>query len=796
MRPVGLLVRKGRNALFLPEPFASTSLIFAEEPSLIDREIASSSGRQSRMLISFPFLPASNDNSTDPYELAALSEVVNIDDYESVYGVYPVSAGRRWHGGIHLTPKLRDEPVRAIADGTVVAYRSTSELREGFDSSFILLKHETETGGDRPLTFYSLYMHLKSHKALKVRPMQLRTVVPFMQTATSDVRADGETKVYRKDILGYPGEMYGHRMIHFEIFMTDVDFQAYFNKTQLGKQSVEVDGTDELWGDVYFVIPAASFREKPNGQSSVTGRSEGTTFVRISYDKVVKYTTVWVSREPGNALTLITPADGIPETEYEYSLFKTACDRYPACPSAGYELLRFGRVLGPDKGKLPVEQNVNWQLIPFAEGKSGYIDLNSPSIRTLSDADFPYFKGWMKVSEESGVLSNDGLCDVEAILDIVCESDVPEPRVGVDRQERLALYLSQADTARRKLRGMICEASTEWDKTTNVLRFGGLTKQGERFEGKPEELQKFLEFVEQFQFWDKTGLPTKIWHFHPLAFIGHFRKCKWLSRSELIQLVPVSAARPHKGGWVSEKVVVDRTAIEQHRPDLNRALRKFGILSPERMAAFFGNAMQETQWFGKLYEINSTAWYYPWDGRGFMQLTGPGNYIKYWRWRGRDVPIKIEQPLVAAYGKKDHAGLQDSRNPGLTEVMIQWRQDLAGARASTRYDAADSAASYWAWSGAARFADCPSKYEYATLTIDGQRVAYHKSSSFGQVAATVNFGSPVSNLANINKVNGIVARYQANACALVGLADTQQFPTSDGTPASLPEGHERRKGAL
>ena len=73
------------------------------------------------MLISFPFLPASNDNSTDPYELAALSEVVNIDDYESVHGVYPVSAGRRWHGGIHLTPKLRDEPVRAIADGTVAA---------------------------------------------------------------------------------------------------------------------------------------------------------------------------------------------------------------------------------------------------------------------------------------------------------------------------------------------------------------------------------------------------------------------------------------------------------------------------------------------------------------------------------------------------------------------------------------------------------------------------------------------------------------------------------------------------
>ncbi|WP_238392766.1 hypothetical protein [Buttiauxella sp. 3AFRM03] len=35
----------------------------------------------------------------------------------------------------------------------------------------------------------------------------------------------------------------------------------------------------------------------------------------------------------------------------------------------------------------------------------------------------------------------------------------------------------------------------------------------------------------------------RLWHFHPQTFITHFRKCCWLSKSELKQLIPRNALR-------------------------------------------------------------------------------------------------------------------------------------------------------------------------------------------------------------------------------------------------------------
>jgi hypothetical protein len=71
---------------------------------------------------------------------------------------------------------------------------------------------------------------------------------------------------------------------------------------------------------------------------------------------------------------------------------------------------------------------------------------------------------------------------------------------------------------------------------------------------------------------------------------------------------------------------------------------------------------------------------------------------------------------------------------------------------------------------------------------------YYRCESFGQGAATLNFGSPQKDARNIAKVNGIVARYQAYANALVVLMDdTVIFPYTEGFTATAPEGFERRK---
>ncbi|WP_206335695.1 hypothetical protein, partial [Pseudomonas viridiflava] len=93
------------------------------------------------------------------------------------------------------------------------------------------------------------------------------------------------------------------------------------------------------------------------------------------------------------------------------------------------------------------------------------------------------------------------------------------------------------------------------------------------------------------------------------------------------------------GTYLWEAVQTDLTAptsvAVSQRIGLNRMTRKYGINSPLRLASFYGNAIQETQWLGLLSEgSGSTLWYAPWYGRGFLQLTNPENFTNYWRFRG------------------------------------------------------------------------------------------------------------------------------------------------------------------
>jgi hypothetical protein len=190
-----------------------------------------------------------------------------------------------------------------------------------------------------------------------------------------------------------------------------------------------------------------------------------------------------------------------------------------------------------------------------------------------------------------------------------------------------------------------------------------------------------------------------------------------------------------------------------------------------------------------------SAWYHPWDGRGFLQLTGPDNYIKYWRFLGRTVPESFERELRTAASKahaeKKNGELKDATHLGLTSQMIQWRNDVE----REPYDAAQSACAHWARTGAARFADQRPIWQRRTQYANNDKTTnvYYCSDSFGQVAATVNFGSPVTDARSIAKVNGIVARYQAYTHASATLADWLGFPNVSGEPQDMPDGYERRK---
>ena len=162
------------------------------------------------MLISYPVLPQRRDSETEDayFERLLNTHVLNGE------GRYPVSTVNttegpihRWHGGVHM--QGQGEPIRAIADGTVVAFRFAKEAEnyEGlgkYDTSFVLIRHETQTGENTTVAFYSLYMHLANRGDLlpdryQQLPAWLRSPVC---TPGSNVKKPDNLKVWRKDVLG------------------------------------------------------------------------------------------------------------------------------------------------------------------------------------------------------------------------------------------------------------------------------------------------------------------------------------------------------------------------------------------------------------------------------------------------------------------------------------------------------------------------------------------------------------------------------------------------------------------
>jgi hypothetical protein len=171
-------------------------------------------------------------------------------------------------------------------------------------------------------------------------------------------------------------------------------------------------------------------------------------------------------------------------------------------------------------------------------------------------------------------------------------------------------------------------------------------------------------------------------------------------------------------------------AVDNLGAELNKAMRKFGISTRLRQAAFVGNAMQETQWFHLLAEQSPEQQrYYPWSGRGFLQLTWPDNYVKYWRFAGRQVDQELAVTLHAAATTSNQA----RNNAALVAVeafvpteMKDWRR-FVGLRA---FDVADSAGAYWAWSGASLPADQIPVLRRESKQVGSTAKFYYSSESF------------------------------------------------------------------
>ena len=819
------------------------------------------------MIISPPFLPQvtppqpvhpSNPEESPPAHPAVAPEDLLMDAVDGMaqhHGTYPISWDRGWHTGVHLVPGDQHMPVRAIADGTVVAYRVCEKPlpdmsdKLNCNGGFVLLRHEKETGQGRTLRFYSLYMHLLDLEGMNAAGLppvcsNKPYAMPLWAQCPTGVAVSGNgEKVHRKDIIGYLGKCSDMWELHFEIFMTQEDFDAYFGPTQLGAAKVTTPTGSDCWGHSYYVIPAGQHFHalptqfgaesqrledkvtlqniKPKGtRGSIgferlkDGTNAATLYVEVFFCLGSKYTNVWCETPQG--LKLLTPQP-VCEQGYEYVMYERARDLYGLCPSDGYELLRFGRILGnetlpasPASAKPDLvcsaeqDHRQTWFRVMFAPSQEGYIDINAKAIQKVSDADFPSFMSWQKIHDDGHapgkpapgpkgaaprkLSDSDGRWSPHALMELLQKivskgnlDSLNEWVKGTSKEEvgQKTATMRQVvsdPVVRELLKGFICEAASEWDAANLEQRYGWLKNAGQRFENDQTGYDKFLKFARRFQFWDKTGLPAgaKLWYFHPLAFIRHFRKCSWLAKEEMQQLLPTQYMDGH-GNWClirQNQLGARDPFISKFRADLNKSLCKYGINTPARMAAFFAQSIVETQWFTTTKEGGGEhAAYAPWYGRGFLQLTNSGgdkniessNYYNYFRWRARF---------------PEHAGQSQ---------IVQWREDLQ----DISDDATQSAGFYWIMpqfsAKSEHYAERTSFYADTPAPnvrlVQGKHV-YYSNESARRVAAYVNIPGAIYQQ---HTVNNLPERYSCYANALVVLTDTPVFEDVRGRDDEVPD---------
>ncbi|ROR07579.1 M23 family metallopeptidase [Erwinia sp. JUb26] len=593
------------------------------------------------MIISPPFLRDKEATQSDSDWVAAMMPV------NSRRG-YPLNASESWHGGIHISHTdagTLPEKVRAIADGTVVSFRQPSPPWKrdkfplkyapvrGTDDGYVLLKHETEIGSGEngKVVFYSLYMHLK-----------------FLE---AEIKADA--RIYRKEPLGSSGMCDGQNEFHFQVFCDDDNVRKLTGR-KIEVLDISKDGrTDAVYGDIHFYLPAGTaFYDKApeNNSTSTTGISERYTSneplyvsMTLAQGNCTMVTRQKNTQTDGKYNLLGEPLVNADGEDYEYNLYKTAMRNYKESPSAGFELLRFGRIINTEHETLVPADAALWMTASYPGG-TGVVNLAAADIKKFSDADFPHWTGWRLVDDDNDTHSQ-------------CNSAI------IRKLQEAGSYESQSNR-------LICRLPFEWEKSTIDARYKwlmtglpweqctaentaiwqvpGTQETRDRVLMSEEDYGRFKQHAEALCFDPGTLGSGRLWHLDPREFIEHFRKCIWLDKSDLSRIYSKT----------SEAI------REKYRISLNAVLAKYGMNTPGRVAHFLGQGAIESQSLNLMVEGTVSFSHHP-EHPSFADETNGyysdstdlyGYFHNYER-RGNDL------------GNVAKSELRDSRNNSLVVVI-------------------------------------------------------------------------------------------------------------------------------
>ncbi|RKR37594.1 M23 family metallopeptidase [Paraburkholderia sp. BL17N1] len=473
------------------------------------------------MIISPPFLSAARPQQNDAMPTADAGNTVvpdgdvcgaNMLECAPGNGAYPVSFNLGWHGGAHLKAPLDGNQVtsvRAIADGTIVYVRQTDTTHKPTlqyrnvrtDDGCVVIRHDTEIGeGDNAkVTYYSVYMHL--------------------QAALSSLSVG--KKVYRKDILGTPGQIYGQfPQIHFEIVCNEANLRKFIGRAP-GPLGSTPARTDAVYGDNWFFIPRGAklfanephpFRDDDSAPPVATLHPQpslvptGTScelVVRMHYEKDCTLTTYRQNADLSWSVCGAMPA----EREAEYNLYQRANALHGrftddslsaiapgmavASPSAIFEMIRFGRCIND---QLPAGARFNhWRKVKTPDG-DGWINLSKPGVRVYSDADFPEWAGWSFINDDP---TPDSLCDsptVKRWLDVNHSGHVSHAD---------AVGALGVDAVHQRLAHAVCKFPSEWSRDGLEARYNWLRSPHEALTSPLSDaaFSKLVDHARDLAFW-------------------------------------------------------------------------------------------------------------------------------------------------------------------------------------------------------------------------------------------------------------------------------------------------------
>jgi len=540
-------------------------------------------------------------------------------------GSYPVGDELNWHGGLHLTaPPVsagQVESVRAIADGKVVYLRKRTEVSDindplnygdGYTSdACVVIEHQTDIGDGAnasSITYYSLYHHLYA----------IGASVKLNQP------------IYRKDIIGQAGHIYGSpNYIHFEICCDDDNLKKLVGrKTGLLLETTH-GRSDVIFGEIYFKLPLNTpvFAEKPLPHlTQAMGLPPGSTvahplppqalqpvhtlqeqvYIGLRYaggegaegHRGSAYLTTYAPKHDDknqpvlNEYMVLTANDGVTALEdagAEYKLYERATSismayqtaGSPAVPAASavYELLRFGRIINTAHETLNPTDIPNWQQVRF-RGGVGWVNVNVDGVKVFSDADFPHWKGWRLIDD-----------DVDEGTDSACDSPTIKRWLDADGDSIVELaerhtQLGEAEV-QTKLERTICKFPSEWDEGTIDQRWAWRKS---RTDENPQPLSD-EDFTAMKAHVKALCIPCDSlikarWRFNPRRFIEVFRACGWLSGDDLARIYTPTP----------------KAVREKYTSALNIMMRRYMVTSGVRKSHFLGQGAVESDFLRSMQE--------------------------------------------------------------------------------------------------------------------------------------------------------------------------------------------------